>query len=55
MLDVDDDGRTDPAAPRATGGHGLLGMRERAVSCGGSLDIGRSALGGWRVRVWLPA
>jgi signal transduction histidine kinase len=55
VLDVDDDGRTDPAAPRATGGHGLLGMRERAVSCGGSLDIGRSALGGWRVRVWLPA
>ena len=55
MLDVDDDGGTDPTAPRATGGHGLLGMRERAVSCGGSLDIGRSALGGWRVRAWLPA
>jgi signal transduction histidine kinase len=55
VLDVDDDGRTDPGAPRATGGHGLLGMRERAVSCGGSLDIGRSALGGWRVRAWLPA
>jgi signal transduction histidine kinase len=55
VLDVDDDGRTDPAAPRPTGGHGLLGMRERAVSCGGSLDIDRSSLGGWRVRAWLPA
>lgn len=55
VLDVDDDGRTDPAAPRAAGGHGLLGMREQAVRCGGSLDIGRSALGGWRVRAWLPA
>jgi signal transduction histidine kinase len=55
VLDVDDDGRIDPAAPRATGGHGLLGMRERAVTCGGSLDIGPSALGGWRVRAWLPA
>jgi signal transduction histidine kinase len=55
VLDVDDDGRTEPAAPQATRGHGLLGMRERAVSCGGSLDIGRSALGGWRVRARLPA
>jgi signal transduction histidine kinase len=55
VLDVDDDGRSGPAAPPTTGGHGLLGMRERAVSCGGSLDIGRSALGGWRVRAWLPA
>jgi signal transduction histidine kinase len=58
-LDVDDDGRTEttgaPPAVAATGGNGLVGMRERAVSCGGTFDVGRSTLGGWRVRAWLPA
>lgn len=31
------------------GGNGLIGMRERAVSCGGTLTIGTSPLGGWLV------
>ncbi len=34
-------------------GHGLVGMRERAASCGGTLEIGRSRLGGWLVRARL--
>jgi signal transduction histidine kinase len=29
-------------APRTNGGHGLVGMRERANLLGGSLDIERS-------------
>ena len=38
------------AAPRSgLGGNGLIGMRERAVSCGGTLSIGTSPLGGWLV------
>jgi signal transduction histidine kinase len=31
------------------GGNGLIGMRERAASCGGTLTIGTSPLGGWLV------
>jgi signal transduction histidine kinase len=31
------------------GGNGLIGMRERAASCGGALAIGTSPLGGWLV------
>lgn len=52
-LSVDDDGsgRRPTGPPR---GHGLVGMQERAVSCGGRLDVGRSPLGGWRVRALLP-
>ncbi|WP_285616599.1 histidine kinase [Kineosporia sp. NBRC 101677] len=34
-------------------GHGLVGMRERAASCDGTLEIGRSHLGGWLVRARL--
>jgi signal transduction histidine kinase len=60
LLDVEDDGTTgDPAAARKGGaasrGHGLIGMRERATSCGGRLLVDRGALGGWRVRAWLPS
>jgi signal transduction histidine kinase len=38
---------------RANGGHGLVGMRERATLLGGSLDVGRSN-GMFRVRARLP-
>jgi signal transduction histidine kinase len=52
---VDDDGR---AAPRVHGGagtgHGLTGMRERAALCGGALDAGPRADGGWSVVARLP-
>jgi signal transduction histidine kinase len=36
------------------GGHGLIGMRERAALFGGDLRAGPSADGGWRVHATLP-
>ena len=39
--------------PRANGGHGLIGMRERATLLGGSLDVER-ANGSFSVRACLP-
>jgi signal transduction histidine kinase len=38
----------------ATGGHGLIGIHERAAACGGSADTGRGPDGGFRVAVRLP-
>jgi signal transduction histidine kinase len=38
---------------RSNGGHGLIGMRERATLLGGSLDVGRTD-GSFRVRARLP-
>jgi signal transduction histidine kinase len=35
-------------------GHGLLGMRERAASVGGTLRAGRAAEGGFAVEAELP-
>jgi signal transduction histidine kinase len=40
-------------APRSGGGHGLIGMRERASLLGGSLDAAR-ANGAFRVRARIP-
>jgi signal transduction histidine kinase len=40
-------------APRAGGGHGLIGMRERATLLGGSLEAER-ANGAFRVRARIP-
>jgi signal transduction histidine kinase len=37
-----------------SGGHGLVGMRERAALYGGDLDAGATAAGGFRVRARLP-
>ncbi len=42
-----------PASASVLGGNGLIGMRERAASCGGVLSIGTSPLGGWLVSVIL--
>ncbi|UNX54560.1 histidine kinase [Georgenia sp. TF02-10] len=36
------------------GGHGLLGMRERAELIGGTLEAGPTRDGGWRVRLRVP-
>lgn len=36
-------------------GHGLAGMRERALVYGGSLTAGPGPQGGFAVRAWLPA
>ncbi|MFD7550106.1 sensor histidine kinase [Streptomyces sp. NPDC059578] len=39
---------------RAGGGHGLVGMRERATMCGGTCTAGPLADGGFRVHARLP-
>ncbi len=39
----------------ATGGHGLVGMRERALLYGGTFDAGPLLSGGWRVRARIPS
>jgi signal transduction histidine kinase len=44
-----------PAAMAPGDGHGLIGMRERAASVGGSLETGPGPAGGYRVFALLPA
>ncbi|MEV6635558.1 sensor histidine kinase [Actinoplanes sp. NPDC051470] len=51
-VDVADDGRG--SAVPATGGMGLIGMRERVAVHDGSIEAGPRADGGYRVRVRLP-
>lgn len=52
-ITVDDDAVAH-AAPRTTGsGRGLVGMRERALMYGGTVDAGPRAGGGWRVHAVL--
>ncbi|MFI8099785.1 sensor histidine kinase [Streptomyces sp. NPDC086023] len=41
-------------APEPGGGHGLLGMRERATALGGTCTAGPRFGGGWRVHAILP-
>jgi signal transduction histidine kinase len=52
LVDVSDDGDAPPI--RASGGHGLVGMRERASGLGGTLEAGPDPNGGWRVHATLP-
>jgi signal transduction histidine kinase len=42
------------AAPAPAGGHGLLGMRERALAVGGDLRTGPGGAGGFLVEASLP-
>ena len=49
---VVDDGIAQPVA--GGGGHGLVGMRERAALYGGSLEAGPGPAGGFEVRAVLP-
>lgn len=51
---IEDDGKGAPSADGVKGGHGILGMRERASALGGELDAGPRPGGGWRVRARLP-
>ncbi|HEY1639459.1 MAG TPA: sensor histidine kinase [Streptosporangiaceae bacterium] len=56
-VEVTDDGprgSSPPVMPRAGGGHGLIGMRERMSLFGGELEAGPHA-GGFRVCARLPA
>jgi two-component system sensor histidine kinase DesK len=58
-VEVSDDGRgpvADPDArhdgePAQATGHGLAGLRERAAAAGAAVTVGRSADGGFRLRV----
>ena len=52
LLTIGDNGGGAPSSDG--GGHGLIGMRERAELVGGDLTTGSSALGGFTVRATLP-
>ncbi|HLG68831.1 MAG TPA: sensor histidine kinase, partial [Chloroflexota bacterium] len=52
-VDVSDDGRP-VLEPVMGSGQGIIGMRERAVAAGGSLEAGPRPEGGFRVRAVLP-
>lgn len=54
-VSVTDDGEgVIPDRVRSDGGHGLLGMRERAKLYGGQISIGPQEQGGFAVRLTLP-
>jgi signal transduction histidine kinase len=46
--------RPHDSEPRPSGGHGLLGMRERVHLLGGAFEAGRAQEGGYVVRATLP-
>jgi len=52
VIDVTDDGRGSTVLPGSS--HGVVGMRERALLLGGSLDVGPRPGGGFRVVARLP-
>jgi len=52
-LEIVDAGRGESTAV-ASGGHGLVGMRERVALYGGRFEADRRATGGFAVRVLLP-
>jgi signal transduction histidine kinase len=52
-LEIVDDGTPTGTPATASGGLGLIGMRERAALCGGQLSAGPAAGGGYAVRVRL--
>jgi signal transduction histidine kinase len=53
-LRVADDGRGVNGHGTSSGGHGLVGMRERVALYGGRLELGDGEHGGFRVRATLP-
>jgi signal transduction histidine kinase len=52
-LRISDEGRGAAASP-STGGHGLVGMRERVALLGGKLTAGPGPRGGFQVTAVLP-
>jgi signal transduction histidine kinase len=52
-LEIVDDGHPNGGSSSASGGLGLIGMRERAALHGGQLSAGPAAGGGFAVRVRL--
>ena len=53
-VEIIDDGRPSGVPSSASGGLGLIGMRERAALHGGQLSAGPAAGGGFTVKVRLP-
>jgi signal transduction histidine kinase len=54
-LTITDNGqRTSRSLVGVSGGNGLIGMRERALVFGGTLEAGPKESGGWQVRASLP-
>lgn len=55
-IEIVDDGppRSEPSAPDAADGFGLIGMRERVLALGGTLAYGPVPGGGFRVHAVLP-
>jgi signal transduction histidine kinase len=51
---VDNGHRASTALVGVTGGNGLIGMRERALVFGGTLEAGPRPAGGWQVVASLP-
>lgn len=51
---IADDGRGGRGNIRNGSGHGLVGMRERVLALGGTLDTGKLPSGGFQVRIALP-
>jgi signal transduction histidine kinase len=54
VVEVVDDAPPVPARQRHRGGYGLIGMRERAETLGGTLHAGPRAEAGWSVVATLP-
>jgi signal transduction histidine kinase len=54
-LEIADDGCGARTQPGGRTGHGLIGMHERALLCGGELSVGPTADGGYLVRARLPS
>ena len=54
-LEIADDGRGPPEDPKTSGGHGLIGMRERVQLFGGEFEAASRPGGGFLVRARLPS
>ena len=54
LIDIVDDGRGSVGNVTELGGHGVIGMRERALAVGGQLEAGSRDEGGFRVHAILP-
>ncbi|MEU1686963.1 sensor histidine kinase [Micromonospora sp. NPDC005707] len=54
VVEVVDDAPPAPARKGHRGGYGLIGMRERVQTLGGTLRAGPRAAGGWSVLATLP-